>query len=106
MTAFAATLFDSFRKGARKLLAWPDATPIDYFFADSDIAQLHRVAPTGNAALDDQTWNDLLLPRYHERLGAGVSIFGRQALYRRLRGGANDAECADQAERLRALMAD
>ena len=106
MTAFAATLFDSFRKGARSLLAWPDSAPIDYPFADSDIAQLHRVAPTGDAALDDQTWNDLLLPRYHARLGGGVSIFGQQALYRRLRGGASDAECTEQAERLRALMAD
>ncbi|MDN4061076.1 hypothetical protein QPK31_22925 [Massilia sp. YIM B02769] len=106
MTAFAASLFDSFRKGARSLLAWPDATPIDYPFADSDIAQLHRVAPASDAPLDDQTWNDLLLPRYHESLSGGVSIFGRQGLYRRLRGGASDAECADQADRLRALMAD
>jgi len=106
MTAFPAALFDTFKRGARGLLAWPDSAPIDYFFADSDIAQLHRVAPAGEAVLDDQTWTDLLLPRYHESLSAGVSIFGRQALYRRLRGGASDAECAAQTERLRALMAD
>jgi len=106
MTAFAATLLDTFKRGARGLLAWPDKAPIDYPFADSDVAQLHRVAPAGDAVLDDQTWSDLLLPRYLESLGGGVSIFGRQALYRRLRGGADDAECADQVGRLRALMAD
>jgi len=106
MTAFAASLFDTFRKGARSLLAWPDADPIDYPFADSDIAQLQRVAPAGEAALDDQTWSDLLLPRYHAHLSRGVSIFGQQQLYRRLRGGSNDGECAAQGERLRALMAD
>ncbi|HBF49909.1 MAG TPA: hypothetical protein DDX04_05505, partial [Massilia sp.] len=106
MTATPAALLDTFKRGARGLLAWPDSAPIDYPFADSDIAQLHRVAPAGDAPLDDQTWNDLLLPRYHESLSSGVSIFGRQGLYRRLRGGASDVECADQAERLRALMAD
>jgi len=106
MPAFAATLFDTVRKGARSLLAWPDAAPIDYPFADSDIAQLQRVAPASGAALDDQTWNDLLLPRYQEHSSGGVSIFGRQALYRRLRGGVDDDECAAQGERLRALMAD
>jgi len=106
MIAIPAALRDSVKRSARGLLAWPAADPIDYPFADSDLARLHQVAPTSAAALDDQTWHDLLLPRYLERISDGVSIFGRQALYRRLRGGSGDADCAAGTERLRLLMAD
>lgn len=109
MTTFAAALFDTVRKGAtrlRGLLALPDKEPFDYPFADSDVARLHALAPTGEAALDDQTWNDLLLPRYLDSLGGAVSILGRQELYRRLRGGSRPEECAALGGRLRALGAD
>jgi hypothetical protein len=58
-------------------------------------------AAAGDAALDDQTWSDLLLPRYLERLSAGVSIFGRQVLYQRLRNGVDGAACDALGERSR-----
>jgi hypothetical protein len=82
--------------------------PPDYPFAPTDIAQLqrHTAPPAGYAAdaLDDQTWRDLLLDRYADSLSGQVSIFGRQVLYRRLRGGASDAECAARRERIEGLL--
>lgn len=53
--------------------------------------------------IDDQTWNDLLLGQYCELVGAGASIFGREALARRLREGADNAA---SRERVQSLMAD
>jgi hypothetical protein len=45
------------------------AEPLDYPFAPTDVAQLHRLAPSGeDAGLDDQTWRDLLLDRYADSL--------------------------------------
>lgn len=109
MTPFAVSLFETFRKGAgllRGLLALPGREAYDYPFADSDVARLHLLAPTGAASLDDETWHDLLLPRYLGSLTGGVSILGQQELYRRLRGGSAGADCAALGERLRDLGAD
>jgi hypothetical protein len=85
------------------------AEPLDYPFAPTDVAQLHRLAPSGeDAGLDDQTWRDLLLDRYADSLSGRedgkLSIFGRQALYRRLRGGARAEERALRRRRIEALL--
>jgi hypothetical protein len=86
----------------RAAIALPDSEPPDYPFVPSDMAQLQRVAPgEDRPPLDDQTWNDLLLERYLARLSEGVSIFGRQELYRRVRAGLDDEGRA--ALRLRVL---
>jgi hypothetical protein len=84
----------------------PDAAePAAYPFAPTDVAQLHRLtAPDRAGALDDQTWRDLLLDRYADSLSAGVSIFGRQVLYRRLRGGADAGEGAVRRARIELLL--
>jgi hypothetical protein len=82
-----------------------EAEPPAYPFAPTDIAQLQRLtASDPGAALDDQTWRDLLLDRYADSLSDHVSIFGRQALYRRLRGGADATETALRRERIESLL--
>jgi len=81
--------------------------PHDYPFAPTDVAQLQRLTPHDPASvLDDQTWRDLLLDRYTEHLSDATSIFGRQALYRRLRNGADDEEAALRRARIDSLTAD
>jgi hypothetical protein len=107
---FAAALSNAVRQAGaavRRLLALPGATPLDYPFAESDVAQLQRVtaAPDG-FALDDQTWRDLLLTPYLAGLSSEVSIAGRQELYRRLRAGLDDAGRTALGQRLRALQDD
>jgi hypothetical protein len=82
-----------------------ETEPPVYPFAPLDVAQLERL--TGlepGAALDGQTWRDLLLDRYADSLSDRVGIFGRQALYRRLRGGVDDAEAALRRERIERLL--
>lgn len=91
----------------KTLFRWPESEPLDYPFVPSDVAELHRVASApGAAALDEQTWDDLLLPRYLDRLSAGVSIFGRQVLYQRLRNGMDDQACSAMGERVEMLRRD
>ena len=110
MLTFAASLFERARKmndAARQMLALPPATPLDYPFADSDVAQLQRVtASPGSFALDDQTWNDLMLGPWLAGLSGDVSIAGRQELYRRLRAGLDDPARAALGQRVRSLHAD
>lgn len=92
---------------ARAVATVPEPEPIDYPFVPSDVAQLHRVtSAAGAAALDDQTWNDLLLDRYLADLSGEASIFGRQELYRRLRARATGDARHAQRERVEALMRD
>ncbi len=82
-------------------------SPFDYPFVRSDIAMLHSVtADPSAAAIDPQTWQDLMLDQYSDRLGAGVSIFGQQVLHQRLRAGLADQPCAQLGERLAALNQD
>jgi hypothetical protein len=90
----------------RAAFVLPEPEPADYPFVESDIAKLHLACPLPGEAVDDQTWSDLLLPRYLEQLSGECSIFGRQELYRRLRAGVPDQECAAQSGRVRALMQD
>lgn len=91
MPDFAAPLFDMARGASntvRQLLSLPPAMPIDYPFADSDVAQLQRVTASPDSfALDDQTWDDVMLAPWLASVSGEVSIVGRQELYRRLRAG-------------------
>jgi len=80
--------------------------PPSHVFTPDEIGRLHRALPSTRAALDDQTWRDLLLDTYQDKLAHEVSIFGRQELHCRLRAGLDDDACAALRERLRALVAD
>jgi hypothetical protein len=71
---------------------------LDYPFARSDVARYDAL--TGTPAVDEQTWKDMLLDTYLARLSEGVSIFGQQMLYHRLRSAAPDGG------RLRTRLAD
>lgn len=110
MLNLVAPLFATARKAGgatRDLFSLALATPIDYPFADSDVAQLQRVSAAPDSfALDDQTWNDLLLPAYLAGISDEVSIAGRQELYRRLRAGLDDPARAAFVRRLRTLQED
>ena len=91
----------------RSLLTLREREPADRAFAPSDVAQLQRLRCAGagantDAVIDDATWKDLTLDAYHARLSDQVSIFGQQALYRRLRAGKGNAD----PDRIEALMAD
>ncbi len=86
--------------GWLRLLTGFDDAVADYPFAQHDVAQLHALLPAP-APVDDQTARDLLLDAYGERFAAGTSIFGRQVLHRRLRGGATT-----DVSRVQALLAD
>lgn len=107
MPDIAASLIATAKRAEHTVRLWlalPPANPLDYPFADSDVAQLQRVsAGPDSFALDDQTWNDLLLAPYLATLSDEVSIAGRQELYRRLRAGLDDEGRAALGLRLRAL---
>lgn len=78
--------------------------PPRHFFTQDEIGRLHRL--DGAAGIDDQTWDDLLLASFEDKLGPDASIFGRQVLHQRLRAGIDDATCTTQRTRLQALMDD
>lgn len=90
------------------LLRWfPAGAPLlapalDYPFSRTDVGMLQQL--TGAPPqVDEQTWNDLLLDQYSERLAQQTSIFGQQELHRRLLSGhATPASIA----RVDALIAD
>lgn len=76
---------------------------MEYPFPDSAVARYDELAGAcGNGAVDEQTWQDLLVGPYLAQVGGGASIFGRQELYRRLRRGAEPAASG----RVRDLLAD
>jgi hypothetical protein len=110
MTPFLLHLFRAWRPLAARItgLATPaEPAQQDHPFAPADLAQLLRVTGGDRTAeLDEPTWRDLLLERYLDRLGAGVSIFGRQLLYRRLRAGADAGAAAAQRVRVERLLDD
>ena len=87
-----------------KLLAGFTAPLIDYPFARSDVAQYARALSASGEAppalLDQQTWDDMLLDQYSDRLTSETSIFGQQELHRRLHGGVAGP---DAVARVRAL---
>jgi hypothetical protein len=81
--------FDRLRDRAvnfvRGLVDVPAFDPVDYPFVPSDVAAFHDLTREGADALDEQTWQDLMVPEYLARIGQRASIFGRQWLYRALR---------------------
>ena len=80
--------------------------PPRHFFTPDEIGRLHHQGADSAASIDDQTWADLLLASFEEKLAPQTSIFGRQRLHQRLRGGVEDEECAALRLRLQALMDD
>lgn len=89
----------------RSLSTLSDPEPVDYPFATSDIAQLHRVdGGAAGAPLDQPTWDGLLLDPYFALLTDKVSIFGKQVLYRNLRDGVDATAREALGERLRLLQ--
>ncbi|WP_429201795.1 MutS-related protein [Massilia sp. UYP11] len=93
----------------RLLDLWRSVAPVTeppprHFFTPDDVGRLHRL--DGAAGIDDQTWDDLLVASFEDRLAPDASIFGRQVLHRRLRAGIDDAACTVQRTRLQALMDD
>jgi len=73
-----------------KILMGYEAPPIDFPFVRSDVAKYGRLQG-GDACIDAQTWDELQLDAYLDRMAEGGSIFGRQALYRRLLNGRDAA---------------
>ena len=96
-----------------RLLSPAETAVADYPFVDSDVAQYQRTVHGGHeaeGAIDAQTWDDLLLPRYSAELARETSIFGQQELHRRLQADASDGSVAAAVDastvRVRALMQD
>jgi hypothetical protein len=82
---------------------WPCMT--DYPFVPSDVARYRHMVSGAGSVMDEQTWNDLLLPAYSAELARETSIFGQQELHRRLYAAPAD-EVSASADRVRGLMAD
>ena len=98
------SLFDHLQSLWRSLALSPSAPPRRHFFIPDEVARLYRL--DGAAGIDDQTWNDLLLESFEEKLAPQASIFARQVLHLRLRAGVDAAACSAQRARLQALMDD
>ncbi|ELX12112.1 DNA mismatch repair protein MutS domain-containing protein [Janthinobacterium sp. HH01] len=81
-----------------------EAPVIDYPFVPSDVALYRRTAHPDANVLDEQTWDDMLLPQYSAQLARETSIFGQQELHRRLY--ADGGGVAASAVRVRTLAQD
>jgi hypothetical protein len=88
----------------RALLTPIRPEPLPVSFLPNEIAMLHTVLGASSGAVDDQTWDGLLLEPYLATLSDKVSIVGQQMLYRRLREDTGDTARAAMVARLRALM--
>jgi hypothetical protein len=80
-----------------KQLAGFSAPVIDYPFPRSDVAAYARTLSAAEGApalVDRQTWDDMLLDQYADRLARETSIFGQQELHRRLLGATEGAAVA------------
>ena len=99
LAPFLNSLADMFKPAA-------DREPPSPFFTPEEIGRLHRAGMDPKTALDEQTWHDLLLESWEERLAQDTSVYGRQLLHRRLRAGLPDADCAALSARLRSLLDD
>lgn len=87
-----------------RLLLPAEAPVVDYPFVPSDVALYRRTAHPDADALDEQTWDDMLLPQYSAQLARETSIFGQQELHRRLY--ADGGGVAASAVRVRTLAQD
>ena len=85
----------------RQLASLPEPEELDYPFAASDVAMLAGLEG-GAALVDPQTWDEMMLDAYSDKLAAQTSIFGQQRLHQRLVGGVADAA---SGQRVRALLA-
>ena len=72
------------RAAVSSLLPVTPPTP-NHFFTPQDIGRLHDLDGANPASIDAQTWDDLLLESFEDKLAPDASIFGRQMLHRRLR---------------------
>ena len=99
VSAFSALLnfFRDFFSSAR------DVEPNNYF-STAEIAKLFTSNPQHMPdAVDDQTWRDLDIDTFIGSISNKTSIFGRQVLYLKMRGGkfaANGFGSADNVERM------
>lgn len=77
------------------------------WFTDDECRRLydHRSAHV-TGALDEQTWQDLLLPQYFKEVSEEASIFGKQVLYQRLRTGVAPTPRNEDVRQLKWLIAD
>ena len=99
------SLFDRLQHLWRSIA--PASSPLlRHFFTPHEIGQLHRIRGVAATCIDDQTWDDLLLPSYEDMLAPEASIFGRQMLHWRLRAGSSDEECVAQRARIALLLQD
>ena len=73
-------------------------------FSEHEAAALLRLQAGPRQGLDQQSWRDLLGRQYFDHLSAGAGIFGKQELYRRLRGGVGAGERDASVARVRALV--
>ena len=79
----------------------------DFSFEEQEVAQLHtNLVDSATMSIDDQTWDDLFIHQYATTISEGVSIFGKQVLYRRLRIGADEPICGEHRAVIKRLMAD
>jgi hypothetical protein len=81
-------------------------TTIDMPYTNEEISALHRIsAKTEEGCIDAQTWKDLDLNKYSEKLFSEISIFGQQTLHLRLRRGGEKTNLSDNAAmRYRSLL--
>ena len=75
-------------------------------FSEHEAAALLRLHGGSQQALDQQSWRDLLGRQYFDHLSAGAGIFGKQELYRRLRGGVAASARDASVARVKALVED
>ena len=79
----------------------------DHFFSTEEIAALHHQSfNDSGVALDNISWNDLLLSDYLKKISTGASIFAQQFFYQRLRLGQNKEHFFHQQSRLQSLIND
>lgn len=74
-------------------------------FDESDCARLFALqSPQSPTALDEQSWSDLMVKAYFDRVTEGVSIFGKQILYQWLRTGQGEDARAECVKRVKWLI--
>ncbi|WGG50128.1 MutS-related protein [Rugamonas sp. DEMB1] len=80
-------------------LLTPERPPLaDYPFTAHDVGLYHRtVSATAAGAVDEQTWQEMLLEPYSARLAPATSIIGQQILHQRLRGAAGAEDGSNEA---------
>jgi len=94
-------------EGFRKALPRNRPEPPVNYFSEADCSALYRLDNrTHGSAVDDQTWSDLSMQSYFDRLTERTSIFGKQTLYSWLRTGQDDKRSSDTQQTISSLMAD